>query len=1327
MTPRTIRARGASLEVSGDSDLLAGLWQEAPFARLPIDAPAELVDQVQDIENPGRVYAVHRASRRHSFQLLVERYTIQLRYGCGQLKCATPTCFTCRKRLAGKAPIRRYNTTSARTLAVYLASQDNPQDGLCPTLQQPKENLTAVGTLIFSRRSSTPLYSPPKKSITRDSTALVKDKSMADPRRRHSPQYMKTPETASDPSTSHILSENGCPSQFPPIPSRDVPKAGIDVAERPVSKDHRSFAANLFDTVAFKMLEWLTPRGVEAVSQQFSLFQDSKQTKPEASSDRGQILSQPRPPSTDSTARDLRAASTSISREPNANPSGERGGQDEGVLHGEASLDPSCPATGPKPRQGSKPKQRPPASSKPKRTMSLEPFPPPAIIDDPKSAVLSPRLNGFQREKPTRPPKTNATVTGRGIPEMPAKPAFFENVPSPTPLPIQQRTILQFSTEDGSSREDSDNHHPYRLRKRSSTHDHKEDVEKPKLEVPAAWLHNALPQSLSQLNVELVDFICDVFQEDDTAENHPLSPTDLGGSQPKAQNASKPLTRQKLRRSSSLKKQWKEFNEQTIFNVLSDPQAAVQSFTQDGRLYDSQTLWYCLHRLNRVAPSLVFHSLWIAAGSLFAPPTLSQAPHSPKNKIRRQTHTKLTDVEAGNLISICMHALVAAAPIVPDSRTLYEMSRIRSNGLVLAGGGSVARQPPSRCLDYNDAFSHELAIRLARRLFCSITARRSFAQKLCPKVVAKETSADLDILRPLVNQLDFLSTGSVPILEFPQPDRLLHETRVPTILLDWARTIILMEWNGRPDISVDGAFGGALSFIETMCKFMNTPIFISKIERKLTFKADDSRNLLLLGDVQFRVDFLSDRLDSIDMPVDWLSFNSTRWRRHILDYPYMFSPETLVSFFRSINFARMSRMFEESSSLKTRMSAIVDPGSLITNPHHKTVLQDLLRTASSKYLILEIGRGSVVRDAFDQLWRREERELLRPLKVHLGEEGGEEGFDSGGVQQEFFRLAIAECLDPSYGAFAVDERTRMAWFVPGSIIEDWKYELVGLLVSLALYNGLTLPITFPRALYRKLLGKPVQELHHIADGWPDLASGLTTLLEWDEKDGLVEDIFARTYEFSVSAFGSNISREMMKNGSAWPPATAASEDLTPPHMANPEDAPLVTNNNRDAYVNDYIRYLTDTSIRPQFDAFERGFRVCLDSKSLSLLSPPILQSLVEGVQEIDISELRRYARYVGWDASHHTIKDFWSIVKKYDDRMKRRLLEFVTSSDRVPVGGMKNLQFVIQKNGEEGDAGHLPTAYTCYGTLLLPEYKDKEALRERLGMALENAQGFGFA
>ena len=470
------------------------------------------------------------------------------------------------------------------------------------------------------------------------------------------------------------------------------------------------------------------------------------------------------------------------------------------------------------------------------------------------------------------------------------------------------------------------------------------------------------------------------------------------------------------------------------------------------------------------------------------------------------------------------------------------------------------------------------------------------------------------------------------------------------------------------------------------------------------------------------MEYFSDRLDSMDVPIAWLTFNSTNRRRHLLDYPHIFGPNALVSFFRSINFARMSQTYEESNSLHKRIVAIVDSGSLIRNAHHKVVLQHLLKTASSRYLVLEISRDNVLRDAFDQLWGREERELLRPLKVHLGEDGGEEGFDSGGVQQEFFRMAMSEFLHPNYGAFTVDERTRMAWFAPSSVVELWKFELLGLLASLAVYNGLTLPVTFPKALYHKLLNWPVTELSHIEDGWPDLANGLTMLREWDEKNGTVEDVFSRTYEFSTSVYGSHITRDMRAD-MPWP--QLREEGL--PSDNSGEEAPLVTKDNRDEYITDYVRFLTDVSVRPQFEAFQRGFQTCLEPKSLSLLTPTILQSLVEGVQEIDISELRKYTRYVGWDASHRTIKDFWSIVKRYDEGMKRRLIEFVTASDRLPVGGMRNLQFVVQKNGEEDERGHLPTAYTCYGTLLLPEYKDKEVLKERLAMALDNAQGFGFA
>lgn len=305
----------------------------------------------------------------------------------------------------------------------------------------------------------------------------------------------------------------------------------------------------------------------------------------------------------------------------------------------------------------------------------------------------------------------------------------------------------------------------------------------------------------------------------------------------------------------------------------------------------------------------------------------------------------------------------------------------------------------------------------------------------------------------------------------------------------------------------------------------------------------------------------------------------------------------------------------------------------------------------------------------------------------------------------------------------------MIWFQPGSPQPLWKFELIGIIVSLAVFNGLTLPVTFPKAFYRKLLGAPVTDLHHIADGWLELCKNLNFLLEWDEKQhGSIRENLGRTYEYSVAAFGKAVSREML-SGTRWPQfsETQLSQDF---EMTSQNEAPNVRDvdiDNRHDYVTDYIKWLTDVSVRPQFEAFQKGFNACLSQRSLTLLDPDVLQSIVEGIQDIDISELRRYARYEGYSPSDRIIKEFWSIVKKYSQEEKKKLLEFVTASDRLPVGGMRNVVFVIQKNGGAEMDGHLPTSYTCYGYLLLPEYSKKEILREKLEMALENSKGFGFA
>jgi hypothetical protein len=405
---------------------------------------------------------------------------------------------------------------------------------------------------------------------------------------------------------------------------------------------------------------------------------------------------------------------------------------------------------------------------------------------------------------------------------------------------------------------------------------------------------------------------------------------------------------------------------------------------------------------------------------------------------------------------------------------------------------------------------------------------------------------------------------------------------------------------------------------------------------------------------------------------------------------------------------------------------------------------------------------------------------MRPLRVRIGKDEGEDGLDHGGVQQEFFRLSFAEAFRPDYGMFTVDDTTRMAWFQPGSFEPLYRFEALGILMSLAIYNGITLPITMPLAFYRKLLGLKVKKLNHISDGWPDLAAGLMIMLEWS--DGDVGDVMARTYEFAYELCGSKVSVDMQKIGrnDPWPPSKAKTgkkgkekskstsfelplePTLTPPSRPSPslsptaptapilsrtssidikgistpqsidsemlesyptDEASLVTNANRSQYVKDYILWLTHKSVEPQYEAFARGFYTCLDRTALSIFTPEALQALVEGSTDIDIDALEQTATYDEYTASDPTIIDFWQIVRNMSAEQHKQLLEFVTASDRVPVNGMSSVTFTVQKNGEEDS--RLPSSSTCYGRLLLPQYSSREVLEEKLTKAIENSVGFG--
>ena len=127
---------------------------------------------------------------------------------------------------------------------------------------------------------------------------------------------------------------------------------------------------------------------------------------------------------------------------------------------------------------------------------------------------------------------------------------------------------------------------------------------------------------------------------------------------------------------------------------------------------------------------------------------------------------------------------------------------------------------------------------------------------------------------------------------------------------------------------------------------------------------------------------------------------------------------------------------------------------------------------------------------------------------------------------------------------------------------------------------------------------------------------------------------------------------------------------------------------------------------------------------LTLFRPDELELLICGCPVIDFHELEIAATYdEGYNHNSPTIKMLWRVVNEMTLEQKKAFLMFVTGSDRVPLKGLVNLTFIVQRHGEDSD--RLPAALTCFNRLLLPEYSSREKLKERLIVAIENCKGFG--
>ncbi|KAK8197942.1 hypothetical protein HDK77DRAFT_370271 [Phyllosticta capitalensis] len=444
-------------------------------------------------------------------------------------------------------------------------------------------------------------------------------------------------------------------------------------------------------------------------------------------------------------------------------------------------------------------------------------------------------------------------------------------------------------------------------------------------------------------------------------------------------------------------------------------------------------------------------------------------------------------------------------------------------------------------------------------------------------------------------------------------------------------------------------------------------------------------------------DFYNTLLDYHDLVADFEAWESRRAKFSFCQYPFFLSIGAKIrimehdarrqmenkareAFFDSI---LSNKNLEQFFNLKVRRECLVD---------------DSLRRISEV-----VGAGS--------------EDIKKGLRVQFL---GEEGVDAGGLRKEWFLLLVRELFDPMHAMFVYDEESHFCYFNPYSFEKSDQFFLVGAVLGLALYNSTILDVALPPFAFKKLLSSaPTKNgvvpssrntihytLEDLAEFRPSLAKGLRQLLEFD---GDVEETFCRDFVAEVEYCGAVRQEPLCPNGANIP----------------------VTNANRQEFVDLYVRYLLDTAVARQFDPFRRGFFTVCGGNALSLFRSEEIELLVRGSDEpLDVASLRLVASYDGWkepkiqhSSSPPPITWFWDFFSSQPPVSQRRILSFITGSDRIPAVGATNLVIKIVYAGEDCD--RFPVARTCFNALLLYRYRTREKLERMLWRAVVESEGFG--
>ena len=326
-------------------------------------------------------------------------------------------------------------------------------------------------------------------------------------------------------------------------------------------------------------------------------------------------------------------------------------------------------------------------------------------------------------------------------------------------------------------------------------------------------------------------------------------------------------------------------------------------------------------------------------------------------------------------------------------------------------------------------------------------------------------------------------------------------------------------------------------------------------------------------------------------------------------------------------------------------------------------------------LQLAVRRDQVFLDSFKSLYFKTADEMkYGKLSIRFH---GEEGVDAGGVTREWFQVIARQMFNPDYALFipvASDRTTfhpnRLSKINPEHLM---FFKFIGRIIGKALYEGRVLDCHFSRAVYKRILGRPVN-LKDMETLDLEYHKSLQWMLEND-----ITDIITEMFSVEVEAFGESETVDLIENGRNIP----------------------VTEENK----HDYVRLVTEHrltgAVQEQLEHFLKGFHDIISADLVSIFSEQELELLISGLPDINVEDWKANTDYHNYTQNSPQIHWFWRAVRSFDKEEQAKLLQFVTGTSKVPLNGFKELEgmngfskFNIHR--DYGNKDRLPSSHTCF-------------------------------